>query len=95
MKPSELYKLWAPEDSIWSRWAKPILFADEMIGCAEPERLAASANVYLSPVWDDRISGAEPGPAALLSTNLAPAADGGTAIILDCPGPRRCGKAWP
>lgn len=28
MKPSELYKLWAPEDSIWSNWAKPVLFAD-------------------------------------------------------------------
>jgi hypothetical protein len=86
MKPSELYKLWAPDDSIWSKWAKPVLFADEMIGCAEPERLAASANVCLSPVWDDRIGGPEPGPAALLSTNLAPVADGGTAIILDLPG---------
>jgi len=86
MKPSELYKLWAPEASIWSKWAKPVLFADEMIGCDEPERLAASANVNLSPGWDDRIGGAEPGPAPLVSTNLAPAADGGTAIILDLPG---------
>ncbi len=28
MKPAELYKLWAPDDSIWSNWAKPVLFAD-------------------------------------------------------------------
>jgi hypothetical protein len=28
MNPAELYKLWAPEDSIWSNWAKPVLFAD-------------------------------------------------------------------
>jgi hypothetical protein len=28
MKPAELYNLWAPKDSIWSNWAKPLLFAD-------------------------------------------------------------------
>lgn len=28
MKPAELYNLWAPKDSIWSNWAKPVLFAD-------------------------------------------------------------------
>jgi len=36
MKPSELYKLWAPEDSIWSNWAKPVLFADTMFIDHEP-----------------------------------------------------------
>jgi len=25
----ETYKIWAPEDSIWSQWAKPVLFARE------------------------------------------------------------------
>jgi len=30
MKTSlEIYKTWAPEDSIWSQWAKPVLFACE------------------------------------------------------------------
>lgn len=29
MNPSELYKLWAPENSVWSRWAKPVLFAEK------------------------------------------------------------------
>ncbi len=27
MKPAELYKLWTPDDSPWSNWAKPVLFA--------------------------------------------------------------------
>jgi hypothetical protein len=28
MTRAELYKLWAPDDSIWTQWAKPVLFAD-------------------------------------------------------------------
>jgi hypothetical protein len=28
MDAIELYRLWAPDDSIWSAWAKPLLFAD-------------------------------------------------------------------
>lgn len=28
MNPIELYNLWAPKDSIWTNWAKPVLFAD-------------------------------------------------------------------
>lgn len=28
MTPSELYNIWAPQDSIWSPWAKPVLFAE-------------------------------------------------------------------
>jgi hypothetical protein len=28
MTPSELYKLWAPDDALWSNWAKPVLFAE-------------------------------------------------------------------
>lgn len=27
MKPSELFDLWAPPAAVWSRWAKPVLFA--------------------------------------------------------------------
>ena len=30
MTPAELYKLWAPDCSTWSRWAKPVLFADNV-----------------------------------------------------------------
>ena len=29
MNGTELFDVWAPPDSIWSRWAKPVLFADQ------------------------------------------------------------------
>lgn len=33
MKPTELYKIWAPDGALWSDWAKPVLFArNPMIG---------------------------------------------------------------
>ena len=32
MNTIELYKLWAPESSIWSNWAKPILFTEALVG---------------------------------------------------------------
>jgi hypothetical protein len=28
MNASELFDIWAPQEAIWSRWAKPVLFAD-------------------------------------------------------------------
>jgi len=28
MTRAELFKLWAPDNSIWTRWAKPVLFAE-------------------------------------------------------------------
>jgi hypothetical protein len=38
MTPTELYNLWAPEESIWSNWAKPVLFAaTRFIG--EPDQI--------------------------------------------------------
>lgn len=30
MTGSELFELWAPAESVWSRWAKPVLFVDEV-----------------------------------------------------------------
>jgi hypothetical protein len=70
MTRSELYKLWAPDESIWSNWAKPVLFADSLITDQPPEQSTdwSSANV-----------------------DWAPAADSGTAIVLDLPGP---GGVW-
>jgi hypothetical protein len=29
MTPQEVFRVWAPEASVWSRWAKPVLFAQE------------------------------------------------------------------
>jgi hypothetical protein len=31
MNPAEAYKLWTPEDSPWSNWVKPVLFADKPV----------------------------------------------------------------
>lgn len=28
MTPSEIYKLWAPDESLWSNWVKPVLFTE-------------------------------------------------------------------
>jgi len=28
MNPSELFEIWAPSGALWSRWAKPVLFAE-------------------------------------------------------------------
>jgi len=53
MKPSELYKLWAPEDSIWSNWAKPVLFADHAFDDRKPQTTDwRSSNVTWSPPPD-------------------------------------------
>jgi hypothetical protein len=41
MKPVELYNLWAPKDSIWCNWAKPVLFADHAF---DDLPLSSSAN---------------------------------------------------
>lgn len=30
MTGSELFDVWAPAESVWSRWAKPVLFVDEV-----------------------------------------------------------------
>ena len=32
MTPQELYEIWAPPASIWSPWAKPVLFAQMHLG---------------------------------------------------------------
>ena len=56
MKPSELYKLWAPEDSIWSNWAKPVLFAENIFGDEEPQQTTKwlTANIAWAPAIDSR-----------------------------------------
>lgn len=51
MKPPELYKLWAPEDSIWSNWVKPVLFADKTFIGGEPAQTTQwlSLNIAWAP----------------------------------------------
>lgn len=40
MSPSELFDIWAPPSAVWSKWAKPVLFAEAGAGLpanADPE----------------------------------------------------------
>jgi hypothetical protein len=41
MTPSELFDIWAPQSAVWSRWAKPVLFAE--LEPVPPVDIAASA----------------------------------------------------
>lgn len=54
MKPSEIYKLWAPEDSIWSDWAKPVLFTDQIYRNNEPAQIThpPAVNTAWAPAPD-------------------------------------------
>ena len=56
MTPSELYKLWAPEASIWSNWAKPVLFADQRVDSQEPDDAAPEDALLVAwePTADSR-----------------------------------------
>src|SRR5438270_13651085 len=61
----EVFELWAPDESIWSQWVKPVLFA----------------HMPAAPASDDVVPAATTWP----PINWLPAADGGTALILDVP----------
>lgn len=49
MTPTELYKLWSPDDSIWSNWVKPVLFAEAAPITIFPPVDWRSANVAWAP----------------------------------------------
>jgi hypothetical protein len=49
MTPAELYNLWAPRDSIWSPWAKPVLFAEDAFLGGEPTQVEDWHNLW--PAW--------------------------------------------
>ena len=46
MNPSELFEIWAPAQSTWSRWAKPVLFT--AIGIAPPPASSESSAPLLN-----------------------------------------------
>ncbi len=54
MNHSELYKLWAPDISIWSNWAKPVLFAEFNFSGTDkpPEATVTPANLPWVPAPD-------------------------------------------
>jgi hypothetical protein len=50
----ECYAAWAPEDSVWSAWAKPVLFAQEPFMEPGPDDLPALSGLPRLPdVWTD------------------------------------------
>ena len=55
MNKEEIFFIWAPEDSLWSCWAKPVLFAhlDRVLQYAEPE---SSVDASWSPESTERIA---------------------------------------
>jgi hypothetical protein len=75
MTGRELFEIWAPEGSVWSRWAKPVLFAD--LG-AVPDAVAGALPAAGLP---DGLPRDETAAAALGRI------DPGTAVIVDLPGP--------
>ena len=69
MTPEEIYNAWAPPTSLWSRWAKPVLFAH-----------LPPPNPYVLP--PDEVG--DPVAASFDLTPIPPA-DGATAIVIDMP----------
>jgi hypothetical protein len=72
MNGPELFDLWAPPDAVWSRWAKPVLFA------AQPQHvpLPAAGRRAPAPVEEP----APPAPDFPLDRSLA--------VVVDLPGAR-------
>lgn len=54
MTPSELYKLWAPDDALWSNWAKPVLFAESSAMVTFQPVVLRSLDVDWAPASDGR-----------------------------------------
>ena len=72
MDGSQLFEVWAPQDSVWSRWAKPACFA-----AMPPDLPGAGAAM---PVY----SAEEPEPRPFDAGPI----DTWTAFVVDLPGPR-------
>jgi hypothetical protein len=73
MDGSQLFEVWAPEESVWSRWAKPALFA------GDAPVLAAQPAAPLMPVHSTDVQPGAYDPGSL---------DTWTAFVVDIPGDR-------
>jgi hypothetical protein len=68
MNSSQLFELWAPDASIWSPWAKPVLFAGASFLGGEPEQSNQWQAITLNwapPARDTAIILDLPGPMAI------------------------------
>jgi hypothetical protein len=56
MNKEEIFSIWAPEKSIWSRWAKPVLFAHLNSALSHIPVTNAPGDVGWSPPPDERVA---------------------------------------
>jgi hypothetical protein len=56
MNKEEIYSIWAPENSIWSRWAKPVLFAHLDSALSYIPVTSTPTDVSWSPPPDERVA---------------------------------------
>jgi hypothetical protein len=56
MNKEEIFSIWAPENSIWSRWAKPVLFAHLDSALSYIPVTSAPTDVSWSPLLDERVA---------------------------------------
>jgi hypothetical protein len=56
MNKEEIFSIWAPENSIWSRWAKPVLFAHLDSALSHIQVTSAPGDVSWSPSPDERVA---------------------------------------
>src|SRR5215475_108445 len=56
MNKEEIFSIWAPENSIWSRWAKPVLFAHLDSALSYIPVTSAPTDVSWSPPSDKRVA---------------------------------------
>jgi hypothetical protein len=90
MNKAEVFEIWAPANSVWSPWAKPVLFAEEAPGEAGTALAPQSPKADIpSPGLQQpcpHLMGTGQGEGPALHLSWVPAAAGQTAMVLDLPG---------
>src|SRR5262249_9429105 len=56
MNKEEIFSIWAPENSIWSRWAKPVLFAHLDSALSYIPVISAPTDVSWSPPLEEKVA---------------------------------------
>jgi hypothetical protein len=56
MNKEEIFSIWAPENSIWSRWAKPVLFAHLDSALSHIPVTSAPGDVSWSPAPNEKVA---------------------------------------
>jgi hypothetical protein len=56
MNKEEIFSIWAPENSIWSRWTKPVLFAHLNSALSHIPVPGAATDVSWSPSRDEKVA---------------------------------------